>query len=107
MDNNNNPAEMTNQDLEKEMQNNNYQDKATGNQEDVSKSTAAEGTLKTPAEDQSSAVNPHTAYNADTEQDLDDLVHRRAEEEVHNGNLPSPEDIPAWEDEDDDNKISS
>ena len=100
--NNNNPAEMTNEDLEKDMEN--Y--KSTGNQENVSKSTAAEGTLKTPDEDQSSAVNLHTAYNAGTEQDLDDLVHRKAEEDSHNGNLPDPEDIPAWEDEDDDNKIS-
>ena len=100
--NNNNPAEMTNEDLEKDMEN--Y--KSTGNQEDVSKSTAAEGTLKTPDEDQSSAVNLHTAYDAGTEQDLDDLVHRKAEEDSHNGNLPDPEDIPAWEDEDDDNKIS-
>lgn len=102
--NNNNPAEMTNEDLEKDMENN----KATGNQENVSKSTAAEGTLKTAAEDQSSAVIPHTAYDASKEQDMDDLVHRRSQEDSHNGNLPSPEDIPAWEDEDDDNnKISS
>ena len=101
--NNNNPAEMTNEDLEKDMENYNN----TGNPENVSKSTAAEGTLKTPAEDQSSAVNVHTAYKEGDEQDLDDLVHRRSEEDTHNGNRPDPEDIPAWEDEDDINKISS
>lgn len=100
--NNNNPAEMTNEDLEKDMENN----KSSGNQENVSKSTAAEGILKTPDEDQSSAVNQHTAYKADNEQDLDDLVHRRSQEDSHNGNLPDPEDIPTWEDEDDDNKMS-
>lgn len=103
MNNNNNPAEMTNEDLEKDMQNSNNR---TGNREDVSKSTAAEGTLKTPREDTSSAVSQHTAYNAGNEQDLDDLVHRRAEEESHNGTLPNPEDIPAWEGEDDDDKMS-
>ena len=102
--NNNNPAEMTNEDLEKDMENN----KASDNQENVNKSTAAEGTLKTPDEDQSSAVNHHTAYDASNEQDMDDLIHRRSREDSHNGNLPSPEDIPEWEDEDDDNnKISS
>ena len=94
---------MTNEDLEKDMENYNN----TGNQENVSKSTAAEGILKTPTEDQSSAVNVHTAYKESDEQDLDDLVHRRSEEDTHNGNLPDPEDIPAWEDEDDINKISS
>jgi hypothetical protein len=99
----NNPAQMTNEDLEKDMQSD-AKSNATGNQENVNKSTAAEGTLKSP-EDISSAVSHHTSYNAGEEQDLDDLVHRRAEEES-DGNLPNPEDIPAWEGEDDDDKIT-
>lgn len=102
---NNNPAEMSNADLERDMQ----QNKLTGNQEDVSKSTAAEGVLKTPPQDASSAVHHHTARNQGDEQDLDDLVHKQGAENIHNGNLPGPDDIPEWEDEeiDGDDKISS
>lgn len=104
---NNNPAEMSNEDLEKDMQKSNEGGNRAANQENINKSTAAEGTLKTPSQDSSSAVSHHTSYNEGQEQDLDDLVHRQAEEEIHNGNLPSPEDIPAWEgDETDNDKIS-
>jgi len=103
--NDNNPAEMSNQDLEKDMDNSNM---GARNQEKVSKSTAAEGVLKTTSTgNSSSAVGHHTAGSTGNEQDLDDLIHRQAEEETHNGNLPNPEDIPAWEDDDDLNKISS
>lgn len=103
---NNNPAEMTNEDLEKDMQKSNDSSKPARNQENVNKSTATEGELKTPSEDTSSAVAHHTSYNESQEQDLDDLVHRQAEEETHNGNLPNPEDIPGWEGmETDDDKI--
>lgn len=106
--NNDNPAEMSNADLEKAMQENNGGNNATGNRESVTKTTAAEGTLKTPAEDISSAVSHHTSYNTNEEQDPDDLVHRRAQEEdSQDGSLPSPDDTPEWEDNDtDNNKIS-
>ncbi len=102
---NNNPDEMSNEDLERAMP----QNKLTGNQENVSQSTAAEGALKTPSEDTSSAVSHHTSYNEGEEQDLDDLVHRKAQEkDSQDGNLPSPEDTPEWEDEDTgNNNISS
>ena len=105
---NNNPAEMTNEDLEKDMQQNNKGSNTATNQENVNKSTAAEGTLKTPSPDTSSAVTHHTSYKEGQEQDLDDLVHQQAQEVSHNGNLPSPDDdIPNWEgDEIDGDKIT-
>ncbi len=87
---NNNPAEMSNIDLEKDMQQKNEESNNVENEENVNKSTAAEGTLKTPDEDESSKINMSTAYKESEEQDLDDLVHTRAKES-HNGSLPDPE----------------
>ena len=87
---NNNPAEMSNSDLEKDMQQKN-EDAHFENKEDANKSTAAEGTLKTPEEDESSKINMSTVYKENEEQDLDDLVHTRAKES-HDGSLPDPEE---------------
>lgn len=103
--NNNNPAEMSNQDLENDMQNNS---ETKGNQEKVSKSSAAEGTLKTPEQDESSKINMNTVYKADEEQDLDDLVHTQAaEQDSQDGSMPDPEALDSWETNDEDiNKIS-
>jgi len=86
--NNNNPAEMSNSDLEKDMQQNN--ENASITSEDVNKSTA-EGTLQTAEEDESSKINMSTAFKANEEQDLDDLIHVRAQE-AHNGSMPDPEE---------------
>ena len=103
----NNPAEMTNEDLEKDMPQSIDKSNVGVNQENTNKSTAAEGTLKTPSNDTSSAVSHHTSYKEGDEQDLDDLVHRQAEEDSQDGSLPNPEDVPAWEgDEIDDDKIT-
>ena len=88
---NNNPAEMSNNDLENDMKQKN-EDSHFVNEEDANKSTAAEGTLKTPEEDESSKINMSTAYKPDEEQDLDDLVHTRAKES-HDGSLPDPEEV--------------
>lgn len=88
---NNNPAEMSNTDLEKDMQQKNEEGNAAVNEENVNKSTAAEGSLKTSDEDESSKINMSTVYKRDEEQDLDDLVHTRAKES-HNGSLPDPEE---------------
>lgn len=88
---NNNPAEMSNNDLEKDMQQKNEEEKNADSEENVNKSTAAEGTLKTSDEDESSKINMSTAYKEDQEQDLDDLVHVRAKES-HDGSLPDPEE---------------
>jgi hypothetical protein len=106
---NNNPAEMSNQDLENDMQQKN-QETPIGNQEKLSKSTAAEGTLKTPEEDGSSIINIKSTDQPGNKQELDnsgDLID--PEEKVeHNGNMPDPEEIGSWESNDDDvNKISS
>lgn len=104
---NNNPAEMSNQDLENDMQQSSAE--AKGNQEHVNKTSAAEGTLKTPEQDESSKINLSTVYKSDEEQDLDDLVHTQAAEEaIHEGSMPDPEALDNWETNDDDiNKISS
>ncbi len=88
---NNNPAEMSNIDLEKDIKQKNEESDALMNEENVNKSTAAEGTLITPEEDESSKINMSTAYKQDQEQDLDDLVHTRAKES-HNGSLPDPDE---------------
>ena len=88
---NNNPAEMSNTDLEKDMEQKNKEGNSFENEENVNKSTAAEGTLKTPDEDESSKINMSTVYKESEEQDLDDLVHARAKE-VHNGSVPDPEE---------------
>ena len=104
---NNNPAEMSNEDLENDMQQNTAETK--GNQEDVQKTSAAEGTLKTPETDESSKINLNTVYKGDEEQDLDSLIHTQAVEEAsHEGTMPDPEALDTWESNDDDiNKISS
>ncbi len=88
---NNNPAEMSNMDLENDMQQKKEGGNASGNEENANKSTASEGTLKSPSEDESSKINMSTAYKESEEQDLDDLVHVRAKE-THNGSLPDPEE---------------
>ncbi len=98
---NNNPAEMSNEDLENDMKGNN----PVQNQENVNKSTAAEGELKTPAEEPSSAVAHETTFNSNKEQDIDDLVHRQAEEK-HNGTMPDPEEVSNWEDRENLDKIT-
>lgn len=98
----NNPAEMSNANLEKDMQQKNEEIKHSANQENVSKSTAAEGTLISPSEDPSSAIARSTTYDAGKEQDLDDLVHRQPDEK-HNGTMPDPEEVSNWEDREIDN----
>jgi hypothetical protein len=107
--NNDNPAEMSNEDLEKDMEQKNLE-KPKGNQEKLNKSTASEGILKTPEQDESSKINMHTVYKEDSEQDLDDLVHTQAAEKEASdvGTIPDPEALDNWESNDDDsNKISS
>jgi hypothetical protein len=91
----NNPAEMSNEDLEKDMDQKNQEAKESGNQEFVNKSTASEGELMTPAED------PASAPKVDAQGFI-------IEEASHNGSIPDPESLNHWEKNDDDpNKISS
>jgi len=105
---NDNPAEMTNQDLENDMQRN-AGDGGNQNQEAVSKSSAAEGSLKTPEQDESSKINMNDTILHNEEQDSDDLVHgQAAEDDSQDGSMPDPEALDNWESNDDDpNKISS
>lgn len=103
---NNNPAEMSNDDLEKDMDRINAESNLSGNQEKVTAGTAAEGTLKTPDEDISTAIGKHTAYHDDAEQDLDDLVHQRAKEaNSQDGSLPDPEALKNWAGDDTFNEL--
>jgi hypothetical protein len=81
--NNQNPAEMSNEDLENDMDN-----KKPSNQEKVKKSTAAEGDLISPENDENSKDN---IASADPTQD---------------GNLPDPDEAGDWEKREDPNKIS-
>jgi hypothetical protein len=106
--NNDNPAEMSNQDLENDMQQNQAKN-ATGNQENLSKSSAAEGTLKSPESDEGSKSKISGHSTGIEERDLDDLVHSQTRpEDSQDGSLPDPEAIDDWESNDDDlNKISS
>lgn len=108
MDNNNNPAEMSNQDLEKNAQQRKLET-PTGNQENLNKSTAAEGTLKPVDADEAAHAAIHTTFKADEEQDMDDLVHTKAaeEEDSQDGSIPDPEEVGNWENNEEDmNKIS-
>ena len=101
---NNNPAEMSNNDLEKDMQNRNQDDLAE-QREKTNKSTAAEGDLIDPSEDKHSIHNVRPVSGE--ERDLDDLVHSAADDEdSQDGALPDPEEIDNWERRDDPNKIS-
>ena len=103
--NNNNPAEMSNDDLEKDMDLRNLEI-PKGNQEKLNRSTAAEGTLKTPEEDAFSKVNLAGKNKANEEQGK--LIHATAEEEdSQDGSIPDPEEVGNWENDDDDlDKIS-
>jgi hypothetical protein len=105
---NNNPAEMSNYDLEKDMEQKNLEAKRSGNQEFVNKSSASEGRLKTPDQDEGSIERIRRVYTDNDERDLDDLVHASADEEEdsQDGSLPDPEELDNWERRDDPNKVS-
>src|SRR3954454_8885915 len=104
--NNNNPAEMSNEDLENDMHENSGTVK--GNQEGVNKSSAAEGSLKTPEQDEASKSNIKSHYQGDQQHDLDDLVHETTSDDAQDGSMPDPEALDNWESNDEDiNKISS
>jgi len=71
------------------------------NQEGENHSTAAEGTLKPPKP----GMDLGTSYKENEEQDLDDLVHKRAT--VKKDSIPPGEDTVPWEGKEiDDDKIS-
>ena len=90
----NNPAEMSNEDLEKDMEQKNQEAKASGNQEHVNKSTAAEGDLISPSEDPASAPQV----------DASGFI---VDEDSQDGSMPDPEALDSWESNDDDaDKVS-
>lgn len=101
----NNPAEMSNEDLERDMQQKNLE-RPEGNQELLNKSTAAEGTLKSPEEDTTAGIR-RTASNYTPSEDLDDTIHEQSSDDSQDGSAPDPESLDNWENnEDNSNKIS-
>lgn len=101
---NNNPNNMSNEDLEKDTQKLSSENNLQGNQENLNKSTAAEGTLIEPEQD----IHRKGAgdYLGNKERDLDDLAHQQGGED---GSLPDSEELSLEEEEDgydDPDKIS-
>jgi hypothetical protein len=81
-----NPNDMSNEDLEKDMQQKHTENDLKGNQENIKKTTAAEGTLITPEQD----PNNKAAINSD------DQTRQSGED----GSLPDPEETSLVEEED-------
>lgn len=79
---NQNPATMSNEDLEKEAEKNR---KASQGQENVQKTTAAEGNLISPEDDKWS---------------------KSAIEDSHDGSMPDPESVEEWENKDRGDKMA-
>jgi hypothetical protein len=89
----NNPAELSNEDLENDMEQKNREAKQAGNQEHVNKSSAAEGELISPEQD------PASAPKVDSQGFIVD-------EDSQDGSMPDPEALDTWEADDDPDKIS-
>jgi hypothetical protein len=102
---NENPNTKSNEDLEKDMHQLSKENDLKGNQENVNRSTAAEGDLISPDQD-----THHKAvgdYAGDKERDLDDVVHQG---DSQDGSVPDSEELSLEEEEDgydDPDKISS
>ena len=92
---NENPAEMSNADLEKDMEQRNLET-PKGNQEKLNKSTAAEGTLLTPDQDPFSKSNLRKTSNQSDDPQL------TSDEDSQDGSGPDPEAMSNWENNDDD-----
>ena len=92
---NQNPNAMSNDDLEKDAQQLSKENDLKGNQENVNRSTAAEGELISLEED----IHHKAAGDdlGDKERDLDDLVHQQGGED---GSLPDSEELSLEEEED-------
>ncbi len=91
----NNPNNMSNEDLEKDMQQLSSENNLTGNQEHVNKSTATEGTLIEPEQD---------IHHKEIGEDL------RPQQGGEDGSLPDSEELSLREEEEsftDPDKVSS
>ncbi|MDB5250803.1 MAG: hypothetical protein JWQ40_5197 [Segetibacter sp.] len=96
---NTNPADMSNEDLEKDMEQKNNE--KTG-QEHVQKTTATEGRILDPSEDPASVQN----ISSGKAQELDSAGNIKTEDS-QDGSGPDPEDIDLWENDDKGDKMSS
>jgi hypothetical protein len=96
---NDNPAEMSNEDLEKDMQQKNQENK--DNQEHVSKSSASEGQLLDPSKDPASVHN--LSSGAATELDSAGNIKYEGNQD---GSMPDPEETGLWENKDTGDKMS-
>ncbi len=103
---NNNPAEMSNEDLEKDQQQFD-QNQQSGNQEHVKKSSATEGSLLTPENDPSSIDKIHAVTQPNTEIATEEYAQSAEDEDSQDGSMPDPEELDQWETNDDNpDKIS-
>lgn len=85
----NNPANMSNEDLEKDV-NSNDLEKSDAAQ---NHSTASEGYLP----DEEKTINENTDFDPSKEVDMDDLVHQQPA--THKGTIPDPETTSLEEDD--------
>ena len=93
---NDNPAEMSNQDLEKAME-------QSGSEELVNKSSASEGKLLTPENDPASVQNLGVEGTAGKLDSAGNII----TEDSQDGSLPDPEEVKLWEADDSGDKTSS
>jgi hypothetical protein len=96
---NTNPAEMSNEDLEKDMEKKNKEN--TG-QEHVKKTTATEGKILDPSEDPASVQNMAPAGKEAKLDSHGNII----TEDSQDGSMPDPEEVDLWENNDDGDKIS-
>ncbi len=83
-----NPANMSNEDLERDMTSRNQQDDKEETLHQENENTSEDPEVK-PLEEKS--MDMGVDYKEEAEQDLDDLVHKKGS--VHNGNSPDPETL--------------
>lgn len=82
----NNPSDMSNEDLEKDM--------AARNEDDLSKKAGANDDLDSEEgeEPEEKTMDMGVDYEVEKEQDLDDLLHEQAKIK-HTGTIPDPEEL--------------
>ena len=85
--NNDNPANMSNDDLEKDMEKRRQESASAGGENNANTSEEAE--VKPP---EKKTMDMGVDFESDKEQDLDDLVHQQAKVDS-SGNMPDPETL--------------
>ena len=101
---NNNPAEMSNQDLENDMEQKNHNSR---NQENVKKTTASEGKLLDPSNDPASVQNLSSGKQTELDSSGNIKSDNVKSEGNQDGSMPDPEEVDLWENNDTGDKMSS